>query len=148
MGGGGVKPEDITAVERSWSQLHCCQEAMLTGLAGRFEPLSVSAAAATIRARWLIDATEALVGLLATPSSLTKRAEALGETWPDPLTAPSFAVEGQAFLATARECAPMWSARVEDAWRQGWLLLSEVLAAEALAPFQSVDVGADGRGGS
>jgi hypothetical protein len=119
---------------------------MLTGLAGRFEPLSASAAAAALRAQWLVDATEALVGLLAIPSQLSDRARALGETWPDPLTAPSYAVEGEAWLATAKECVPNWSPRLDEAWRQGWRLLSEVLAAEALAPFQSA--GAEGRGGS
>ena len=89
-----MRPEDITAVERSWIQLRRCQSAMLTGLAGRFEPLSSSDAAAALRAQWLVDATEALVGLLAVPSQLSDRARALGETWPDPLTAPSYAVEG------------------------------------------------------
>jgi hypothetical protein len=143
-----MRPEDVELVERSWALLRCIEGPMLRGLARRFADVSPSPAAAVVRARWMFDATEALVGLLAVPSRLSDRAGALGATWPDPLTAPSFAVDGRAWLATARECVPTWSDRTEDAWRQGWLLLSEVLAAEALAPFQTVEPSADERGGS
>ena len=64
-------------------------------------------------------------------------ARALGETWPDPLVAPCFATEGRAWLGAAAECQPSWSPSFETAWRQAWLLLSDVLAAESLSPFQS-----------
>lgn len=141
-----MRPEDITAVQGSWTELRRSTAAMRTGMAGRFEALTGSAAAATVRAQWMIDATESLVGLLAVPSALTERAQALGGSWPDPLTAPSFAVDGRAWIETARDVHPGWTPQVEAAWREGWRLLSEVLAAESLAPFQTA--GADERGGS
>ena len=51
------------------------------------------------------------------------------------LTAPSFAVEGAAWLAAAADCCPAWCDADAAAWRQAWLLLSDVLAVEALSPF-------------
>ena len=63
------------------------------------------------------------------------RARGLLASWPDPATSPSYAVDGRAWMAAAGECLPTWSAEVEASWKQGWLLLSEVLAAETLSPF-------------
>jgi hypothetical protein len=91
--------------------------------------------AAARRAGWLLSAVEDLVGLLPAPSRLAARARELGDTWPDPLNAPSFGVEGIAWMQAADDCLPTWTARTEAAWRQAWLLLSEVLAAETLSPF-------------
>ena len=88
-----------------------------------------------LRAEWLLCAVEALVGLLSAPSRLAACARDVGKTWPDPCTAPSFGVEGRAWMGAARECLAGWSDRTEAAWCQAWLLLSEVLAAEALSPF-------------
>ena len=87
------------------------------------------------RAEWLLYAVSVLVDLLPVPSQLAGRARTLGQTWPDPLVAPSFANEGRAWLGAAAECQPSWSPTVEHAWRQAWLLLSDVLAAESLSPF-------------
>jgi hypothetical protein len=38
-------------------------------------------------------------------------------------------------MGAARACLPTWTDRTEVAWCQAWLLLSDVLAAEALSPF-------------
>ena len=59
----------------------------------------------------------------------------LAETWPDGGPSPSFRVDGQAWIAAATACDPRWTAGTEQAWRQAWLLLSEVLAEDALSPF-------------
>jgi hypothetical protein len=87
------------------------------------------------RARWLLSAVEQLVDLLPAPSLLADRARDLGATWPDPCTAPCFAIEGSAWMGAARDCAPTWTESTEAAWRQAWFLLSDVLAAETLSPF-------------
>ena len=130
-----MSPDDLTTVQRSWSELRRQRDSLLAGLTRRFDVAPASPLAAAVRAAWLLDAVEELVGLLSAPSSLAERARALGETWPDPLIAPSFAIEGRTWMGAARECLPTWSERTELAWRQAWLLLSDVLAAEALSPF-------------
>jgi hypothetical protein len=130
-----VTPEDLRTVQRSWSQLQPKADALLDDLARRFEVGGASAIPPASRAHWLYAAIEELVDLLAVPSQLADRARAIGATWPDPLTAPSFATEGSAWLAAADACLPSWSEDTADAWKQAWLLLSDVLAAEALSPF-------------
>ena len=130
-----MTPEDLTAVQRSWAQLSLLIAPLHAELTRRFEAAEPSAIPAATRAEWLLSAVGELVGLLAAPSRLADRACVLGETWPDPCTAPSFAVEGRAWLGAARRCLPTWSPATEAAWRQAWLLLSDVLAAETLSPF-------------
>jgi hypothetical protein len=130
-----VTLDDLHAVQRSWAQLRRQRSALRTALTGRFEANGAAPAEAEFRARWLLSAVQELVGLLSAPSCLAVRARDLGETWPDPLNAPSFAIDGRAWLAAADECLPTWSEATADAWRQAWLLLSDVLAAEALSPF-------------
>ena len=130
-----MSPDDLSAVQRSWSELRLWRDPLLVALTRRFEAAPASSLAAGIRAAWLFDAVEELVGLLSAPSRLAERARVLGENWPDPLIAPSFAIEGRAWMGAACECLPTWSARTEVAWRQAWLLLSDVLAAESLSPF-------------
>ena len=130
-----MSPDDLSAVHRSWSTLRLRRDPLLAALTRRFEEAPISSLAADVRAAWLLDAVEELVGLLSAPSCLAERARRLGETWPDPLIAPSFAIEGRAWMGAACESLPTWSERTEVAWRQAWLLLSEVLAAESLSPF-------------
>ncbi len=130
-----MSPDDLSTVQRSWSELRHRREPLLAGLTHRFDVAPASPLAAAVRAAWLLDAVEELVGLLSAPSALAEHARALGPTWPHPLVAPSFAIEGRTWLGAARECLPTWSERTESAWRQAWLLLSDVLAAEALSPF-------------
>jgi hypothetical protein len=130
-----VTPDDLVTVERSWSELRRRRAPLLAELTRRFDAEARSTAESAVRAEWLLGAVEDLVGLLTAPSHLAVRARALGETWPDPRTAPCFAVEGRAWMGAACECLPGWSDRTEAAWRQAWLLLSDVLAAEALSPF-------------
>ena len=136
-----MTPEDLDIVEQSWSALRGRRAAILLALTRRFDatapfdatvPSSIEAAH---RAEWLFCAVEELVELLSVPSRLADRARDLGETWPDPLTAPSYAVEGRAWMGAAGDCLATWSDRTAAAWRHAWLLLSEVLAAETLSPF-------------
>jgi hypothetical protein len=130
-----MTPEDLFVVDVSWSHLRRERQPLLAGLTQRFEALDPSPIPAAVRAVWLVDAVEELVVLLSTPSRLAAQARLLGETWPDPCSAPSFAVEGQAWMDAARECLATWTDSTDDAWRQAWLLLSDVLAVEALSPF-------------
>jgi hypothetical protein len=130
-----MSPDDLSAVQRSWSELRLRRDPLVAALTRRFEAAPTSSLAASVRAAWLLDAVEELVGLLSAPSRLAERARVLGETWPDPLIAPSFTIEGRAWMGAACECLPTWSDRIESAWRQAWLLLSDVLAAESLSPF-------------
>jgi hypothetical protein len=130
-----VTPDDLCIVQRTWEQLRTRRATVLSALIAWFDELGPSSIDAAARAGWLFGAVDELVGLLAAPSSLATRARALGATWPDPLTAPSFAIEGRAWLAAGSACAPTWSDETATAWKQAWLLLSDVLAAEALSPF-------------
>lgn len=130
-----MTPDDLRTVQRSWASLAPRRAELLPALARQFTCVGIPPADAAVRAGWLLCAVGELVDLLPVPSQLATRARALGETWPDPRTAPSFAVDGQAWLAAAAACLPSWSGEVTDAWRQAWLLLSEVVAAEALSPF-------------
>ena len=127
--------DDLAAVQRSWALLRPRRAALLDALVRRFEVLGPPTFDPATRARWLLDVVQELVGLLATPSVLASRATALGATWPDPHTAPCFAAEGRAWLDAAEVCLPGWTQETALAWKQAWLLLSDVLAAEALSPF-------------
>lgn len=130
-----MTPDDLSAVQRSWAELRRTRLALQRALTRQYELAPASPVPADERAEWLIYAVSVLVDLLPVPSRLADRARALGQTWPDPLVAPSFANEGRAWLGAAGECQPSWSPTVEHAWRQAWLLLSDVLAAESLSPF-------------
>ena len=130
-----MTPEDLSAVERSWTECLREREPLLEALARCFDAVAPTPVQAEQRARWLFSAVEVLVGLLSAPSHLAARARDLGATWPDPLTAPSFSVEGRAWMQAADECLEFWSRELEASWRQAWMLLSDVLAAEALSPF-------------
>jgi hypothetical protein len=130
-----MTPQDLGIVESSWSELRLRRAALVAALAARFQPVTTARFPATVRAVWLFDAVGELVRHLSAPSRLAADARVFGETWPDPCTAPSFAVEGRAWLAAAAECLPTWTPAADTAWRQAWLLLSDSLAAEALSPF-------------
>lgn len=130
----GMSPEDVAVVGRSWAELRLRRDDLVDQLTASFRAV-VPADAAHARARWLTDAVTELVGLLAAPSQLGLRARRLAEAWPDPCSAPSFRIDGQAWMCAAREVSPAWTVRAERAWRQAWLLLSDVLAEESLSPF-------------
>jgi hypothetical protein len=130
-----MTPDDLSIVERCWAELRCRRAPLLAGLTRRFEAAAPSPIPPAVRAGWLVGAVDELVGLLSAPSRLAARARRLGETWPDPLAAPSFGIDGRAWMAAAGECLPNWSERTEAAWRQAWHLLSDVLATETLSPF-------------
>jgi len=134
-----MTPEDLLTVERSWSDLRTRRAPLLAALARRFAAMAHPSIAPGRRAEWLLGAVEELVGLLSAPSQLATHARDVGKTWPDPCTAPSFGVEGRAWMDASRECLPSWTDRTEASWCQAWLLLSDVLAAEALSPFADGD---------
>jgi hypothetical protein len=130
-----MTPDDIRTVQRSWGELRAHRGVLLAGLIRRFDPAAHAPVEAAFRAGWLVGAAEQLVGLLSSPSRLAGRARELALAWPDPQVAPSCDVEGRAWMEAAGECSPTWCALTESAWRQAWVLLSDVLAAEALSPF-------------
>jgi hypothetical protein len=130
-----MTPEDLSAVQRSWPEFVRLRGPLHEALTGRFDAVASTQISAAERAAWLFAAVDALVGLLSAPSCLATRARDVGATWPDPLSAPSFAVEGRAWMGAAAECIEGWTPTLEQSWRQAWILLSDVLAAETLSPF-------------
>lgn len=131
-----MTPDDVCIVQQSWAELRCLQAALIVELTKRYgAAASPGALLPELRAAWLCVAVDELVGLLPAPSALAARARVLVESWPEPLSAPCFAVDGTAFMAAAATCARRWTAATESAWRQAWLLLADELAAEALSPF-------------
>jgi hypothetical protein len=129
-----VSPDDLAAVDRSWAGLQEQREPLVAELEASFAAVEPSGLAAPC-ARWLVDAVDELVGLLTAPSRLGERARQLAESWPVTGRAPTFAVEGRAWMAAASEVCPSWSSQIELAWQRAWLLLSEELAEESLSPF-------------
>jgi hypothetical protein len=129
-----MSPEDLSTVDHSWAELRDRQGELVAGLESTFRSIGETEAAAG-RARWLVYAVAELVDLLAAPSRLGERARLLADSWPLPGTAPTFAIEGQAWMRAAQEVSPSWTDGTEQAWRTAWLLLSDVLANETLSPF-------------
>ena len=129
-----MSPDDLAAVDRSWSAMRERRADLVSRLEASFARIEPPALAGPC-SRWLVDAVSELVGLLTAPSRLGERARRLTDTWPVAGRAPTFAVEGRAWMAAAREICPSWSAQVELAWQRAWLLLSEELAEESLSPF-------------
>ena len=119
----------------SWSDFVVHRDDVVDALARQFRELAPSSVAAAVRACWLFAAVEELVELLPAPSRLELHARDLGASWPDPSSSPTYAIEGRAWMAAGAACIGGWSPGVERAWRQAWLLLSDVLAAETLSPF-------------
>jgi hypothetical protein len=130
-----VSPEDLQRVQGSWTAFVRHRDAVLSSLAAHLRDLTPTPIIAVQRAGWLFRAVEELVELLPEPSRLELHARQIGGTWPDKLVAPSYAVDGRAWMRAADECLAAWSPEMEASWRQAWLLLSEVLAAETLSPF-------------
>ena len=129
-----VTPDHVAAVERSWADLGHRRFELVTQLQACFEH-GGHVELAEIRARWLVDAVTELVGQLSEPSCLAEHARQRASTWPVAGSAPSFAVDGQAWMTAGRATCPTWTAATETAWRHAWLLLSEELAEESLSPF-------------
>ena len=130
-----MTPDDVGAVQRSWAELRRRRAPLIAELTRRYGDAGAGSLLPDLRAAWLYVAVDELVELLPSPSMLAARARDLGESWPEPLTAPCFAVDGKAWMAAAAACSPRWTPAVESAWRQAWLLLSDELAAETLSPF-------------
>jgi hypothetical protein len=131
-----MTPDDVGTVQQSWLQLRRVQASLITELTRQYDAAATPGSLLPdLRAAWLCVAVDELVDQLRSPSTLAARARVLIESWPEPLSAPCFAVDGTAFMAAAAACAPQWSKSTEAAWRQAWLLLADELAAEALSPF-------------
>jgi hypothetical protein len=131
-----MSPEALAIVSGSWNELAARREEFTAQLGRSFVEAGARQAPAA-RARWLVGAVTELVELLPAPSRIEERARSFGDTWPVTGAAPSFAVDGLAWMSAARRVAPSWTDQTEDAWRRAWLLLSDVLAIEALSPFST-----------
>ena len=129
-----MTPDDVSTVQRSWAVLRRLDGVLVAELTRCLAACDERPVDPVARAEWLYAAMGELVGLLAAPTSLAARACELGTSWPDPVSAPSFVVDGRAWLQAARACSA-WSDGVETAWRHAWLLLSDALAEETLSPF-------------
>jgi hypothetical protein len=130
-----MTPDDVSTVQRSWAELRRRRSTLIVELARLYEHGDSASLLPDLRAAWLCEAVDELAGLLPVPSVLAARARDLIESWPEPLTAPCFEVDGKAWMAAAAACSPRWTPATEAAWRQAWLLLSDELAAETLSPF-------------
>ncbi len=130
-----MTPDDLRTVTESWREFLRERDALQSALERQFLRTEPSPEAAMQRARWLFGAVEELVEFLPVPSRLEVHAREIAAAWPDPLSAPSYAVDGVAWMAAACECLPSWTELTATAWRQAWRLLSDVLAAETLSPF-------------
>jgi hypothetical protein len=130
-----MTPDDVSTVQRSWAELRRRRIMLVSELSRCLVDMDDSTIEPVIRAGWLCATIEELVGLLSSPTSLAERACEMGRSFPDPLTAPSFVVDGRAWLRAASSCACGWSDHTETAWRKAWLLLSDALAEETLSPF-------------
>jgi hypothetical protein len=132
-----VSPEELATVERSWSDLRGRKTELVEHLADSLDVVDGGGAEGLTgaRSRWLAGAVGELVGVLSSPSRLGARARELAQSWPVAGTMPCFAVEGRAWMGVVRDLGVTWNERIETAWHHAWLLLSEVLADEALSPF-------------
>lgn len=128
-----MSPDDLAIVDRSWTELEPQRDSLVASLAGALPGCELSQSDG--RARWLIDAVTELVGLLRAPSELAAAARRHAAMFPCHGSAPTFTVDGRAFLRAGAAIDPSWSARDDRAWRQAWLLLADVLAEQSLSPF-------------
>ena len=128
-----MTPDDLAAVNGSWHVLRRLRDPLVTELADSFGAVG-RADGAERRARWVVDAVAELVGLLAAPERARRAAHKLASTWPVDGAAPTFQVEGVAWMHAAR-AVPGMVGGTERAWLQAWLLLSDVIAEESLSPF-------------
>lgn len=129
-----MSPEDIAVVAESWAEIRFRRAALIDRLAESYRAGGCVKAVES-RAQWLVDAVGEVVDLLACPSQLADRARELAVARPDPGSAPTFLVDGNAWMISVSEVCPHWTNESDHAWRQAWLLLSEVLAVESLSPF-------------
>ncbi len=129
-----MSPEDVAVVTESWAGIRSRRDVLADRLTASYVSVRPPAVAHA-RAQWLVDAVAELVDLLAAPSQLATRARELAATLPDSGLAPSFLLDGNAWMCAAGAISPTWSDRSAHAWRQAWLLLSEVLAEDSLSPF-------------
>src|SRR4051794_16482195 len=101
-----MTPEELGLVQGSWRHVLRERDAVQAELTRRFRGAFPTSKAAAERACWLFRAVEELVELLPSPSRLEQHARHVGDTWPDPLVAPSYAIDGRAWMAAAAACVP------------------------------------------
>ena len=128
-----MSPDDLAIVDRSWAELKSRLDELVASLAVALPGCDLSQPDG--RARWLIESVIELVGLLRAPSELAAAARRRAAMFPCEGSAPTFSVDGRAFLRAAASIGPSWSPRDDRAWRQAWLLLADVLAEQSLSPF-------------
>jgi hypothetical protein len=126
--------DDLRRVADSWAGLDTmARRELQRSLAAELDQPTISDA--TERATWLVDAVTDLVGRLAVPTELGRRARELAGTWPGRPGHPRFAREGRAWLQAIGSVAPGWTDESDAAWRHAWHLLAEVLDEASLSPF-------------
>jgi hypothetical protein len=126
--------DDLRRVADSWDALDgTARRELERRLAAALDQPAVSDAAE--RAIWLVEAVGDLVGRLAVPTELGRRARELARTWPGRPDHPRFACEGRAWLQAIGSVSPRWTEETDAAWRHAWDLLAEVLDEESLSPF-------------
>ena len=126
--------DDLTMVRRSWTELRRCRALFLERLEAALGSIGARATAGE-RAQRLVEAADELLDSLATPSDLAGRARAVAATWPPTMSLPRVDLDGVAWRRAVSEVCPTCSAADDAAWHRAWLLLSDVLAEDSLAPF-------------
>lgn len=129
-----MSPEELAQVSETWTEMQHRRGQIAASL-GEMYSAVLAEAIATERARWLVNAVSELVTLLSSPSQLGDRARELAHSLPGADTAPTFVLDGSAWMIAARDACTTWTDSCEHAWRQAWLLLSDVLSNESLSPF-------------
>ncbi|MGZ4724908.1 MAG: hypothetical protein ACXV8L_11940, partial [Ilumatobacteraceae bacterium] len=92
----------------SWAELQLRREALADRLAASYDAV-LPRDIAEQRARWLVAAVAELVGLLTAPSQLAARARDVAATVPQPTSAPTFVLDGNAWMNAAHEVSAGWS---------------------------------------
>jgi hypothetical protein len=129
-----MSPEELAIVCRSWTELQLMPDEIAARVAESYAT-TLDPSGAEKRARWLVAAVTELVGLLTSPSQLAERARQLAQSLPASTVAPTFKLDGTAWMRAASSVSQSWGPSSEHAWRRAWLLLSDALANESLSPF-------------
>ncbi|MET0662759.1 MAG: hypothetical protein ABWZ42_06485 [Ilumatobacteraceae bacterium] len=129
-----MTPDDLAMVRRSWTELRRRRNLFLERLEEVLGSVLEPAVAGESACR-LVEAADELLDSLATPSDLAGRARALATAWPPTTPLPRVGIEGAAWRRAASETCPSSTQDDDAAWHRAWLLLADVLAEDALAPF-------------
>jgi hypothetical protein len=130
-----MTPDDLALVRRSWTGLRQRRDIFLERLQVELLGSIAERETAAERARRLVDAADELLDSLATPSDLAVRARAVAAAWPTTTPLPRLDIDAVAWRRAAAETCPARSDSDDAAWHRAWLLLTDVLAEDSLAPF-------------